>query len=148
MVGSTDSPEPGDPGLLPSGRSSLVVAVSPPKSTTTLEMEMLRQQMRNEQEAHEEAMKTQAAARMQQDLQTQLLAEQIVALRADVAKALAEKEEATSSTTSTGDAELEKLKKLPYCPYAEVNPFLTRPDTLTDGMPKLLDLHVTRPTRH
>ncbi|KAK3269484.1 hypothetical protein CYMTET_22075 [Cymbomonas tetramitiformis] len=44
---------------------------------------------------------------------TQLLAEQFSAPRADAAKARAEKEEATAATTSTGDAELQKLKRFP-----------------------------------
>eukprot|EP00854_Cymbomonas_tetramitiformis_P034015 gene34015-biopygen3239 len=86
-------------------------------------------------------MTIQQAERRLKDLQTQLLTEQISALRADTAKARSEKEEATAATASTGDAELEKLKRLPYCPYAEVNPFPTRPDTLTDFMPKLFDLY-------
>ncbi|KAK3289666.1 hypothetical protein CYMTET_2936 [Cymbomonas tetramitiformis] len=75
------------------------------------------------------------------DLQAQLLTEQISALRTDADKARSDKEEVTSATTSNGDAELEKLRRLPYCPYASVNPFPPRPDTLTDAMPKLFDLY-------
>ncbi|KAK3273089.1 hypothetical protein CYMTET_18661 [Cymbomonas tetramitiformis] len=139
MTGSTDSQQPGDPEPPPSSGDTPGATVNPP--ATSLEVQLLLQQMRHQQEAHDEAMKTQTAARMQHDLQTQLLAEQISALRADAEKARSEKEEATAATTSTGDAELEKLNRLPYCPYAEVNPFPTRPDTLTDFMPKLFDLY-------
>ncbi|KAK3241236.1 hypothetical protein CYMTET_48987 [Cymbomonas tetramitiformis] len=139
MTGSTDSPQPGDPEPPPRGGATPGATVNPP--ATSREVQQLLQQMRHQQEAHDEAMKTQTAARMQQDLQTQLLEEQISALRADAAKARSEKEEATSTTTSTGDAELEQLKRLPYSPSAAVNPFPTRPETLTDFMPKLFDLY-------
>eukprot|EP00854_Cymbomonas_tetramitiformis_P034072 gene34072-biopygen9987 len=63
------------------------------------------------------------------------------ALRVDAEKARSAKEEVTSATTSTGDAELEKLRRLSYGPYAPLNPFPPRPDTLTDAMPKLFDLY-------
>eukprot|EP00854_Cymbomonas_tetramitiformis_P003641 gene3641-biopygen3581 len=114
MTGSTDSQQPGEPEPPPSGGASPVATVN--SSATSLEVQLLLQQMRHQQEAHDAALKTQTAARMQHVLQTQLLAEQISALRADAAKARSEKEEATAATTSTGDAELEKLKRLPYCP--------------------------------
>ncbi|KAK3246030.1 hypothetical protein CYMTET_44424 [Cymbomonas tetramitiformis] len=101
---------------------------------------MLLQQMQHQQEAHDAAMKVQHAESKQHDLQAQLLTEQISALRADAEKARLAKEE-TAPVTSTGDAELEKLKRLPYCPYAAGSPFPPRPDTLLDAMPKLFDLY-------
>ncbi|KAK3264876.1 hypothetical protein CYMTET_26410 [Cymbomonas tetramitiformis] len=73
---------------------------------------MLLQQMQHQQEAHDAAMKVQHAESKQHDLQAQLLTEQISALRADAEKARLAKEE-TTPVTSTGDAELEKLKRLP-----------------------------------
>eukprot|EP00854_Cymbomonas_tetramitiformis_P020173 gene20173-biopygen20803 len=59
-------------------------------------------------------MKIQQAESKQHDLQAQLLTEQISALQAGADKARSDKEEVTSATTSTGDAELEKLRALAY----------------------------------
>ncbi|KAK3275491.1 hypothetical protein CYMTET_16379 [Cymbomonas tetramitiformis] len=123
----------------PSGVGTPGATVSPP--APSLEVQLLLQQMKHQQEAHDAALKIQQAERKQHDLQSQLLTEQISALRADAAKARSAKDDGTSATTSTGDAELEKLRRLPYCPYAPVNPFPPRPDTLTDSMPKLFDLY-------
>ncbi|KAK3242773.1 hypothetical protein CYMTET_47547 [Cymbomonas tetramitiformis] len=139
MTGSTDNQQPGDPEPIPGGLGTPGETVSPP--APSLEVQQLLQQMRHQQEAHDAAMKIQQAESKQHDLQAQLLTEQINALRADTDKARSDKEAIISATTSTGDAELEKLRRLPYCPYAPVNPFPPRPDTLTDAMPKLFDLY-------
>eukprot|EP00854_Cymbomonas_tetramitiformis_P006108 gene6108-biopygen6136 len=96
--------------------------------------------MKHQQEAHDAAMKIKQAESKQHDLQAQLLTEQISAMRADAEKARSAKED-TEATTSTGDVELEKLRRLPYCPFATGNPFPPRPDTLLDAMPKLFDLY-------
>ncbi|KAK3274853.1 hypothetical protein CYMTET_16992 [Cymbomonas tetramitiformis] len=101
------------------------------------------QQLKHQQEAHDAAMKIQQSESKQHDLQAQLLTEQISALRADAEKARSAKED-REATTSTGDAELEKLRCLPYCPFLSRQgiPF-PRVRTLfyLDAMPKLFDLY-------
>eukprot|EP00854_Cymbomonas_tetramitiformis_P001292 gene1292-biopygen1131 len=62
-------------------------------------------------------------------------------MKVEIEKAREEKVTDTSTKIATGDAELVKLKRFPYCPYAEVNRFPARPDTMTDRTPKLFDLH-------
>ncbi|KAK3275487.1 hypothetical protein CYMTET_16394 [Cymbomonas tetramitiformis] len=97
--------------------------------------------MRHRQEAHDAAMRQQEATREQQDLQFQLLTEQISALRAETSASWDGKDDAMTKKVTTGDAKLEKLKKLPYCPYVDVSPFATRPETMTDFMPKTFALY-------
>ncbi|KAK3239639.1 hypothetical protein CYMTET_50451 [Cymbomonas tetramitiformis] len=111
MTGSTDSQQPGESEPTPSGVGTPGATVSPP--APSLEVQLLLQQMQHQQEAHDAALKIQQAERKQHNLQSQLLTEQISALRADAERARSDKEENTSATTSTGDAELEKLRRLP-----------------------------------
>ncbi|KAK3266657.1 hypothetical protein CYMTET_24735 [Cymbomonas tetramitiformis] len=44
-------------------------------------------------------------------------------------------------SAQSGDAELEALKKLPYVPHVEGNPFPVRPATLETDMPQMYDLY-------
>ncbi|KAK3284586.1 hypothetical protein CYMTET_7774 [Cymbomonas tetramitiformis] len=136
MAGSTHGSKSADdeptPGRAVAG--SAVTLESP-------ELQLLAQRMRYQQEAHEAAMQQQEANRKQQDLQFQLLSEQLKALRAETSASQDAKDDAATKKATTGDAELEKLKKLPYCPYADVDPFPTRPDIMTDCMAKIFDLY-------
>ncbi|KAK3235685.1 hypothetical protein CYMTET_54128 [Cymbomonas tetramitiformis] len=64
----------------------------------SLEVQLLLQHMKHQQEAHDAAMKIQQAERKQHDVQSQLLTKQINAPRADAAKARSDKEEVTTAT--------------------------------------------------
>eukprot|EP00854_Cymbomonas_tetramitiformis_P018369 gene18369-biopygen18957 len=130
MSGSQDSTLAGDSEPTPRGVGPPDVTVTPP--VPSLEVQMMMQQMKHQQEAHDAAMKVQQAESKHHDLQAQLLTEQISVLRANAEKARLAKED-TAPATSTGDAELEKLKRLPYCPYAAGNPFPPRPDIHPSG---------------
>ncbi|KAK3282294.1 hypothetical protein CYMTET_9964 [Cymbomonas tetramitiformis] len=48
---------------------------------------------------------------------------------------------AGSSATTTGDKELTRWQKLPYCPYSASNFYPTRPSTLESRMPQFYDLY-------
>eukprot|EP00854_Cymbomonas_tetramitiformis_P003733 gene3733-biopygen3671 len=134
MAGSTNGSKSADDKPIQGGAAagSAVTPESP-------ELQLLAQKMKHQQEAHDAAMQQQEANRKQHDLQFQLLTEQLKALRAEPSASQDATDDAATKKATTGDAELEKLKKLPYCPYADVNPFPTRPDTMTDCMPKVFD---------
>ncbi|KAK3269832.1 hypothetical protein CYMTET_21730 [Cymbomonas tetramitiformis] len=65
-----------------------------------------------------------------------------LAARVDVAEEAAAKAASQAGgSAQSGDAELETLKKLPYVPHVEGNPFPVRPATLETDMPQMYDLY-------
>ncbi|KAK3281292.1 hypothetical protein CYMTET_10913 [Cymbomonas tetramitiformis] len=80
----------------------------------------------------------------QQSAMMKLMMKQMetLAARVEVAEETAAKAVAQAgSSAQSGDAELEALKKLPYVPHVEGNPFPTRPATLESDMPQMYDLY-------
>ncbi|KAK3249514.1 hypothetical protein CYMTET_41067 [Cymbomonas tetramitiformis] len=80
----------------------------------------------------------------QQSSMMQLMMKQMetLAARVEVAEETAAKAVAhAGGSAQSGDAELEALKKLPYVPHVEGNPFPTRPATLESDMPQMYDLY-------
>ncbi|KAK3233422.1 hypothetical protein CYMTET_56283 [Cymbomonas tetramitiformis] len=64
------------------------------------------------------------------------------AARVEVAEEAAAKAiSQAGGSAQSGDAELEALKKLPYVPHVEGNPFPVRPATLETDMPQMYDLY-------
>ncbi|KAK3280628.1 hypothetical protein CYMTET_11540 [Cymbomonas tetramitiformis] len=62
--------------------------------------------------------------------------------RVEVAEEVAAKAASQDGgSAQSGDAELEALKKLPYVPHVEGNPFPARPATLETDMPQMYDLY-------
>ncbi|KAK3266035.1 hypothetical protein CYMTET_25314 [Cymbomonas tetramitiformis] len=65
-----------------------------------------------------------------------------LAARVEVAEEAAAKAASQDGgSAQSGDAELEALKKLPYVPHVEGNPFPARPATLETDMPQMYDLY-------
>ncbi|KAK3268306.1 hypothetical protein CYMTET_23178 [Cymbomonas tetramitiformis] len=65
-----------------------------------------------------------------------------LAARVEVAEEAAAKAVSQAGgSAQSGDAELEALKKLPYVPHVEGNPFPARPATLETDMPQMYDLY-------
>ncbi|KAK3233721.1 hypothetical protein CYMTET_56004 [Cymbomonas tetramitiformis] len=65
-----------------------------------------------------------------------------LAARVEVAEEAAAKAASQAGgSAQSGDAELEALKKLPYVPHVEGNPFPARPATLETDMPQMYDLY-------
>ncbi|KAK3246580.1 hypothetical protein CYMTET_43889 [Cymbomonas tetramitiformis] len=65
-----------------------------------------------------------------------------LAARVEVAEEAAAKAASQDGgSAQSGDAELEVLKKLPYVPHVEGNPFPARPATLETDMPQMYDLY-------
>ncbi|KAK3284622.1 hypothetical protein CYMTET_7725 [Cymbomonas tetramitiformis] len=65
-----------------------------------------------------------------------------LAARVEVAEEAAAKAASQAGgSAQSGDAELEELKKLPYVPHVEGNPFPTRPATRETDMPQMYDLY-------
>ncbi|KAK3241449.1 hypothetical protein CYMTET_48800 [Cymbomonas tetramitiformis] len=65
-----------------------------------------------------------------------------VAARVEVAEEAAAKAVSQAGgSAQSGDAELEALKKLPYVPHVEGNPFPARPATLETDVPQMHDLY-------
>ncbi|KAK3269144.1 hypothetical protein CYMTET_22409 [Cymbomonas tetramitiformis] len=112
--GSTPDPMPAKPEL----------------TAEQVEKKLLDQKYENQQLQH-------AAVMQQHALSIALLTEQVKGLRQSASSAKDE----VATTKTTGDAELEAKKLLPYVPYAPVNPFPVRPSTLEDLMPKVYDLY-------
>ncbi|KAK3267985.1 hypothetical protein CYMTET_23486 [Cymbomonas tetramitiformis] len=79
-----------------------------------------------------------------QSTMMQLMMKQMetLAARVEVAEATAAKAVSQAGgSAQSGDAELEALKKLPYVPHVEGNPFPARPATLETDMPQMYDLY-------
>ncbi|KAK3278933.1 hypothetical protein CYMTET_13156 [Cymbomonas tetramitiformis] len=65
-----------------------------------------------------------------------------LAARVEVAEEAAAKAASQDGgSAQSGDVELEALKKLPYVPHVEGNPFPARPATLETDMPQMYDLY-------
>ncbi|KAK3282240.1 hypothetical protein CYMTET_10013 [Cymbomonas tetramitiformis] len=65
-----------------------------------------------------------------------------LAARVEVAEEAAAKAASQpGGSAQSGDVELEALKKLPYVPHVEGNPFPARPATLETDMPQMYDLY-------
>ncbi|KAK3273537.1 hypothetical protein CYMTET_18227 [Cymbomonas tetramitiformis] len=80
----------------------------------------------------------------QQSAMMQLMMKQMetLAARVEVAEETAAKAVSQAGgSAQSGDAELESLKKLPYVPHVEGNPFPTRPATLETDMPHMYNLY-------
>ncbi|KAK3239085.1 hypothetical protein CYMTET_50960 [Cymbomonas tetramitiformis] len=80
----------------------------------------------------------------QQGAMMKLMMEQMktLAARVEVAEEAAAKVVSQAGgSAQSGDAELEALKKLPYVPHVEGNPFPARPATLETDMPQMYDLY-------
>ncbi|KAK3238758.1 hypothetical protein CYMTET_51262 [Cymbomonas tetramitiformis] len=98
----------------------------PELTTEQVEKKLLDQKFENQQLQHAAVI-----------LSIALLTEQVKGLRESASSSQGE----AATTKTTGDAELEAKKQLPYVPYAPVNPFPLRPSTLEDLMPKVYDLY-------
>ncbi|KAK3252220.1 hypothetical protein CYMTET_38463 [Cymbomonas tetramitiformis] len=80
----------------------------------------------------------------QQGAMMKLMMEQMetLAARVEVAEETAAKAVSQAGgSAQSRDAELEALKKLPYVPHVEGNPFPARPATLETDMPQIYDLY-------
>ncbi|KAK3282207.1 hypothetical protein CYMTET_10045 [Cymbomonas tetramitiformis] len=83
----------------------------------------------------------------QQGAMMQLMMKQMetLAARVKVAEETAAKAVSQAGgSAQSGDAELEALKKLPYVPHVEGNPFPARPATLETDMPQMYDLYIDK----
>ncbi|KAK3252277.1 hypothetical protein CYMTET_38420 [Cymbomonas tetramitiformis] len=120
----------GKAGKSGEGPTPVPMPAVPELTAEQVEKKLLDQKFENQQLQH-------AAVMQQHALSIALLTEQVKGLRESVSSSQGE----AATTKTTGDAELEAKKQLPYVPYAPVNPFPLRPSTLEDLMPKVYDLY-------
>ncbi|KAK3268719.1 hypothetical protein CYMTET_22792 [Cymbomonas tetramitiformis] len=115
----------GDAGKKGTAEEGTMPVLVPTEPELTIEQKLENQQLQH------------AAVLQQHALSIAMLTEQVKSLRKGASSSKGE----TAAAKTTGDAELELKKKLPYVPYAPANPFPLRPSTLEDLMPKVYDLY-------
>ena len=98
---------------------------------------------KEEPEVHEPESRTETLLE-QQSAMMMLMMQQVKNLQArvEVAEETAAKAASQAGgTAQSGDAKLERLKRLPYVPHVAGNPFPARPATLDTHMPQIYDLY-------